>query len=69
MKNFLHDLNELEGRRLWGFLNIKREDAISSNPVSGELASRPVLRFSRQAACEGSGLIYLMSNTSLPFSL
>ncbi len=30
---------------------------------------QPVLKFSRQTACEGSGLIYLMSNTSLPFSL
>ena len=30
---------------------------------------QPVLKFSRQTACEGRGLIYLMSNTSLPFSL
>jgi len=27
----LHDFNELEGSRLWGFLNIKREEAVSQN--------------------------------------
>jgi hypothetical protein len=38
-------------------------------PDGVTLYQQPVLKFSRQTACEGSGLMYLMSNTSLPCSL
>jgi len=40
----LHDFNNVEGRRLWGFLNIKEEGLFPRTPFLDRDVDQPVVR-------------------------